>query len=83
MDGIASGRPVVSTSVPECEQYPEWITIADDAATTADALRTRAAPEAHDPERARRQVDFAREHTWERRAQTFEELLGIGRKAPA
>jgi len=83
MDGIASGRPVVSTSVPECRQYPEWITIADDAAALAKALRARAAPDAHDPERARRQVEFARRHTWDRRAETFEELLEVERKASA
>jgi glycosyltransferase involved in cell wall biosynthesis len=76
MDGIASGRPVVSTSVPECRQYPEWITIADDAAAMAEVLRARVAPDAHDPGRARRQVAFAREHTWDRRAETFEELIG-------
>lgn len=80
MDGIASGRPVVSTSVPECTQYPEWITTVDDAEKMADALRTRAATEAHDPGRARRQVAFARDHTWERRAETFEGLLGVGHK---
>ena len=58
MDGLASGRPVVSTAVPECRQYPEWITIADDAEATAEALRARAAPDAHDPDRVRRQVEF-------------------------
>lgn len=83
MDGIASGRPVVSTSVPECQQYPEWITIADDPAAMADALRAHADHKAHDSERARRQVEFARGHTWERRAETFEELLGLDQKASA
>lgn len=77
MDGLASGRPVVSTSVRECTLYPEWIEIADDPSGTAECLRTRAASEAHEPERARRQVAFAREHTWERRARTFEASLGI------
>jgi glycosyltransferase involved in cell wall biosynthesis len=83
MDGIASGRPVVSTSVPECEQYPEWITIADDPAAMADALRTHATPKGHDPERARRSVEFARGHTWKRRAETFHDLLEIKQMASA
>jgi glycosyltransferase involved in cell wall biosynthesis len=77
MDGIASGRPVVSTSVPECTLYPEWIEIADDPGATAECLRTRAVSRAHDPERARRQVSAARKHTWERRARAFEASLGI------
>jgi glycosyltransferase involved in cell wall biosynthesis len=81
MDGLASGRPVVSTAVPECRQYPEWITIADDPETTAEALRARAAPDAHDPDRARRQVEFARQHTWAHRAETFEDLLGVNQTA--
>ncbi|MCS4122720.1 glycosyltransferase [Salinibacter ruber] len=80
MDGIASGRPVVSTSVPECWQYPEWITIADDPETTAEVLRARAARRAHDPDRARRQVAFARKHTWKERAQAFENRLGEKKK---
>ncbi len=80
MDGIASGRPVVSTSVPECRQYPEWITIADDPKTTAEVLRARAARRAHDPDRARRQVAFARKHTWKERAQAFENRLGEKKK---
>ena len=83
MDGIASGRPVVSTSVPECTHYPEWITIADEPGETAEVLQAQAAPGAHDSERARRQVAFAREHTWERRAKTFESLLGVTQKASA
>jgi glycosyltransferase involved in cell wall biosynthesis len=78
MDGIASGRPVVSTSVPECEQYPEWITIADDPAAMADALRTHAAPDAHNPERMNRQVEFARSNTWVDRARSFEKLIREG-----
>lgn len=75
MDGLASGRPVVSTSVPECTLYPEWIEIADAPAALAEALRGRAAPDAHDPDRAREQVSFARQHVWPHRAETFEAML--------
>lgn len=29
MDGIASVRPILSTDIPECRLYPDWITIFD------------------------------------------------------
>lgn len=66
MDGIASGRPIVSTSVPECTLYPEWIDIADTPGDIVSALRHHA--DTFDPDRARRQVNAARSHTWQHRA---------------
>lgn len=75
MDGLASGRPVASTSVPECTAYPQWIDLADDPDDMAEVLKRSAAPDAHDPERSRRQVSFAHEHVWSERAETFERLL--------
>jgi glycosyltransferase involved in cell wall biosynthesis len=75
MDGLASGRSVASTSVPECMAYPQWIDLADDPDDMAEVLKRSAAPDAHDPERSRRQVAFAREHVWSERAETFERLL--------
>ena len=32
MDGLASGRPLLTTAVPECRLYPDWITIVGTAA---------------------------------------------------
>lgn len=66
MDGIASGRPIVSTSVPECTLYPDWIDIADTPSDMVRALRHHAGT--FDPARARRQVHAARSHTWKHRA---------------
>jgi glycosyltransferase involved in cell wall biosynthesis len=75
MDGIASGRPVVSTSVPECTLYPQWITVADEPDELAEILRRKAKrPSSHSP---RQQLQFARGHTWEHRAQTLRRLLAV------
>ncbi len=75
MDSIASGRPVVSTSVPECTLYPQWITISDRPDELAQILRRKAdGASSHSP---RRQVEFAEEHTWEHRSQTLRRLLGL------
>jgi glycosyltransferase involved in cell wall biosynthesis len=73
MDGLGSGRPVVSTSVPECTLYPDWIDIADTPVEMADRLHERAAR--HDPERARAQVNAAAEHVWPERARTLRRWL--------
>jgi glycosyltransferase involved in cell wall biosynthesis len=68
MDAIAGGRPVVSTPVPECTLYPEWVSIAESPAEAADQLRRSVRDPDHD---ARAQVAFARQHTWQKRAETF------------
>ena len=72
MDGLASGRPVVSTDIPECRLYSNWITIVqspDEAISAVQRLLGRPP----NGEKARRQVDFTRDHLWSRRAET---LLG-------
>lgn len=76
MDGLASGRPVLGTDLPELRLYPEWITVLPAAADAwVGALRARfdgmndAA--STDAERAAQQVAFARQHTWARRAETL------------
>jgi glycosyltransferase involved in cell wall biosynthesis len=73
MDAIASGRPVVSTAVPECTLYPQWIEIAESAKEAAAILQNRVErPDAHAPDE---QVQFAKQHTWDHRADTFQHLL--------
>ena len=74
MDAIAAGRPVFSTGTPECRLYPEWITVADRAENLAAGLR-RALATAPDAARSRRQVDFARGHTWTHRAEELRRRL--------
>ncbi|MCS4054634.1 glycosyltransferase [Salinibacter ruber] len=69
MDGIASGRPVISTDVPECRLYPEWITIVDTPMEAASALR--AASQKTENHNSQSQVAFARQHTWKQRADWF------------
>jgi len=75
MDTLASGRPVVSTPVPECTLYPAWIEIADVANEAVSAL-TRAlalVQEGRHPMEA--QLKFARQHTWDRRARQLTSII--------
>lgn len=77
MDGIASGRPVLSTDLPECRLYPEWITIfhsVEDAVvnirkqlTFSEKLKVN--------HKSFHQLEFARQNTWQFRAQTLENLI--------
>ena len=73
MDGLASGRSLVSTPVPECTLYPEWIDLADTPEEMVTVLRSKA--RAFDAERGRRQVERARKHTWPHRAKELRHLL--------
>jgi glycosyltransferase involved in cell wall biosynthesis len=70
MDGLGSGRPMVSTDVPECRLYPDWIRIVESPKEAAEALHEILRDE-HDPAA---QVAFARQHTWTERARHFEDL---------
>lgn len=72
MDGLASGRPVISTDIPECRLYSEWITVVQSADKAISAIRCLLGRSA-DGKMERAQVDFARRHIWSRRAET---LLG-------
>ena len=71
MDGIGSGRPVISTDIPECRQYPRWIDIVSTPDEAADALH-EAVERNH---QSRTQVNFARSNTWADRADTFRNIL--------
>jgi hypothetical protein len=77
MDGIASARPILSTDIPECRLYPEWISIFDSAEDAIAHIRKQLAfsekPEAK--EKSLKQLEFARQHTWQMRAQTLENWL--------
>ncbi len=77
MDGIASGRPILSTDIPECRLYPEWITIFHSAEDAIEFIRKYSAlsqrPEAY--EKSLKQLEFARQNTWQMRAQTLENSL--------
>ena len=78
MDGLASGRPVLSTDVPECRLYPDWISIIQSAQDAViqiqqflDTISSTATRES-----AQRQVEFVRKHhTWDKRAELLESWL--------
>ncbi len=73
MDGLASGRPFISTAVPETELYPERIHLARSAGEAIELigalLRGRIQ---HD---VQSQLKFASAHTWLNRASELEILL--------
>lgn len=77
MDGIASGRPLLSTDIPECRLYPEWITIFHTAEEAVDLIRQRLGCERRleAQHQSMRQLEFARQQTWAMRAQTLEGWL--------
>ena len=80
MDSLATGRPVISTDVPECRLYPDWIAVACDVGEMVAELSRRLAvsSEAAEATRATRQVAFAKSQTWDHRAETLVGLLPEG-----
>ncbi len=76
MDGIASVRPILSTDIPECRLYPEWITLFHSALDAIAQLhKLLAVGEQPGREKRLKQLELARQHTWSIRAQTLENLL--------
>ena len=76
MDGLASGRPVVSTDLPECRLYPQRIAVANSVEQMAATIHHLLAASA--PHDAADQVAFARQHTWAERARQLETWCGGG-----
>jgi len=74
MDGLASGRPVLSTDVPECRLYQDHISIfrsVDEAVSQIQRSLAKSTAAA-----ACTQVEFVREHhTWTTRAQWLNSRL--------
>lgn len=77
MDGMASGRPILSSDIPECRLYPDWITIFNSAENAIALIHKQLAfsgkPEAY--EKSLKQLEFARQYTWQVCAQTLENWL--------
>jgi len=77
MDGIASGRPILSTDIPECRLYPDWITIFDSVEDAIiliyEQFMLLEIPQSK--EHSSKQLGFAQENTWQVRAQTLAQLL--------
>jgi hypothetical protein len=72
MDYLASGRPFLSTDVPECRLYPQWIQIARTPMEAAAFLRETAVGA---PGYCKSQVKFAASHTWGVRAKIMLQIL--------
>lgn len=77
MDGLASGRPLLSSDLPECGLYPQWIAIFRSPAEAISQIHQFF--DANSPSRSDRspgqQIEFARQHTWESRARTLAHQL--------
>lgn len=77
MDGLASSRPMLSTDIPECRLYPDWITIFHSAEEAIAHIRARLAGSEKSAAygKSLKQLEFTRQHTWQVRAQTLERML--------
>lgn len=77
MDSIASGRPILSTSVPECCLYPEWITIFDSLEEVISLIyrQLTASSKTKTFDKNLKQLTFAEQNTWQIRAQTLKNWL--------
>jgi glycosyltransferase involved in cell wall biosynthesis len=78
MDGLASGRPVISTDVPECRLYPEWITLTQSVEETVDQIRRALGQVGCSSalERSMEQVAYVRKyHTWAERARRLSQWV--------
>jgi len=73
MDAMAAGRPIVSTDVPECRLYPQWIDIASTPDEAAGHIRT--ALRTYGKDQSHQQVEFARKHLWSERAVQLNRML--------
>ena len=74
MDALASGRPFVSTDIPEVRLYPGRIHVASTPEAAVATLGSILLGEiCHD---FREQVNFAASQTWPHRARQFIELIG-------
>jgi glycosyltransferase involved in cell wall biosynthesis len=74
LEYLATGIPVVSTSIPEVHKYENAVAVAEDVPGFIEAVR-------HEAERSRNQAGrearqaLARRHTWKHRADRFLEIV--------
>jgi hypothetical protein len=77
MDGIATGRPMLSTDVPECRLYPDWINVFHSPEAAVNLIRQQlnliGTQEAF--HKSNQQLKFAQHQTWQARARTLVKLL--------
>jgi glycosyltransferase involved in cell wall biosynthesis len=76
MDGIASGCPIISTDIPECRLYPEWITIVHSPEEAIVQFRQQFTLTKQESfTKKLKQLEFARQNTWQSRVQLLEQWL--------
>ena len=77
MDGIATGRSMLSTDVPECQLYPEWINVFHSPEEAVNLIRQQlnlvGTQEAF--YKSTQQLKFAEQQTWQARSETLINLL--------
>jgi|GEM_PF-1590271 len=79
MDALASGRPFVSTPVPEIRLYPDHVACVNSPSEAVALLqRIFGARVPHD---ATRQVEFAASNTWDHKAREFLDIVEEALKA--
>lgn len=70
---MASGKPIVSVAIREAMQYSDVISIAHNKEEFCNAIRWELQNDT--PERARRRVKIAKEHSWDRHVTKISELI--------
>jgi glycosyltransferase involved in cell wall biosynthesis len=77
MDGLASGRPLLSAAVPECLLYPEHIAVFRSAIEATTQIQQHLTLHAQGlwKHRRTRQLAFARQNIWSERAAVLSDWL--------
>jgi glycosyltransferase involved in cell wall biosynthesis len=77
MDSIATGRPILSTDVPECRLYPKWINVFHSPEEAVTLIRQQLSSSGTQDAyyKSTEQLKFAEQQTWQARARTLVKLL--------
>ena len=64
---MASGKPIVSVPITEiAANYTDVVSVADSAEAFCEAIKKEL--EGEDPQRVRRRIEIAQEHSWSRQS---------------
>jgi glycosyltransferase involved in cell wall biosynthesis len=72
---LASGRPVVSTDMPEARKFQEVVGIGQTPAEILDHIEAALRPEATAPDAVARRLAIALPHSWDQRFASAERVL--------
>lgn len=70
---MASGKPIVSVPIEEAKQYSDIISIAYDKEQFAEAIRWELQNDT--TERARKRIEIAKNHSWDKHVEKISELI--------